>query len=89
MTNVSTELPYGIPYIELTDRGRRISFQKDCLEDVSIIRKVNEGEWEKLSTHIRSPYINEEAFPEGTKLSYNIDLTPANSNRRYQLEARL
>lgn len=88
MTSVSTEHPYGLPYIELTGKGRKISFRKDCLEDVAILRKVNEGEWEKLVKNTRSPYVDEESFPTGTKLSYVIELN-SGSNRRYEVEARL
>jgi hypothetical protein len=72
MTQISTEHPQHIPYIELTEQGRKISFRKECLEEIEIRRKVNENDWSPLAKNIRTPYIDEEDFPSGTKLSYAI-----------------
>lgn len=89
MTSISIEHPYGIPKIELVDKGRKISFQRDCLEEVTIMRKVNDGEWETLAERIRSPYVDEDGFTKGTKLSYAIELEPDGRKKLYKLEVRL
>ncbi|WP_114780600.1 hypothetical protein [Botryobacter ruber] len=89
MTNVSTDHPAGIPYIELTDEGRKISFRKDCLGELKILRKVNESDWETLIQRTNPPYVDQEAFPRGTKLTYAIELELHNEKKEYELEVRL
>ena len=89
MTNVKTGHPSHLPYIELTDKGRKISFRRDCLEEIEIQRKVNEQDWKLLVKNIRTPYTDEESFPDGTKLSYSIKLTENGEEKEYILDARL
>lgn len=89
MTDSSTNHPSHIPYIELTDQGRKISFRKDCLDEVEIYRKVDENEQELLVKNIRTPYIDQEEFPAGTHLSYAIRLTSAGDEKPYELDVRL
>lgn len=89
MTNSSTKHPQHIPYIELTDEGRKISFRKDCLDEVEIYRKVDENERELLIKNIRTPYIDQEEFPAGTQLSYSIRLVSSGEEKPYELDVRL
>lgn len=89
MTNVSTNHPYGIPYLELIEKGRKISFQKDCFIDIKILRKVNDGEWHTLVEQVKSPFIDADAFSSGTGLSYSIELVLNGEKKQYELEARL
>lgn len=89
MTNTSTNHPQHIPYIELTEEGRKISFRKDCLDEVEIYRKVNENDWELLIKDIRTPYTDQEEFPAGTLLSYSIRLGSAGEEKPYELDVRL
>lgn len=89
MTDVSTNHPFGLPYIELTEQGRRISFRRDCLGQAKIYRKVNQGEWEIIIQHIRPPFVDTEAFPHGTKLSYSIELELNNGKKKYELDVML
>ncbi|WP_247236788.1 hypothetical protein [Telluribacter sp. SYSU D00476] len=89
MTEVSTDHPSGLPYIELTEQGRKISFRKECLGDVKIFRKVNDGEEELLVQGIRTPYTDADSFPEGSKLTYTIELDQDRQKHQYHLEARL
>lgn len=89
MTDVSTDHPYGIPYIELVEQGRKISFQRDCLGEVKIYRKVNEEDWNLLIQQTRTPYVDTEEFPSGTKISYKIELEQNHEKHQYTLEVRL
>ena len=89
MTDVRTNHPNGIPYIELTEEGRKISFRKECLGNVKIFRKVNEEDRKKLIQDTRTPFVDTEKFPEGTVLSYTIELDQDGEKHEYQLEARL
>ena len=89
MTNVQKDHPNGIPYIELTEAGRRISFRRDCLGEVKIFRQVNDGEPQLLIQGIRTPYVDAESFPGGTKLSYTIELELNDEKKQYTLEARI
>lgn len=89
MTDVSTDHPYGLPYIELNEKGRQISFRKDCLGEVKIYRKVNDGEWDMLIQRTRTPFTDTEAFPNGTRLGYTIELEQSGEKKQYNLEALL
>ncbi len=89
MTNITTDHPYGIPYVELTDNGRKISFERDCLADVKILRRINDGDWVILMDRARSPYTDTEKFPTGTHLSYSVELEINGKHQKYELEAML
>ena len=89
MTDVSTDHPENIPYIELSDKGREISFRRDCFGTLKIYRKVNEGEEELLIQKARTPYIDKEAFPSGTSLTYTIELEQDNEVQKYTLKANV
>ncbi len=88
MTDVSTDHPNNLPYIELTAKGRHISFRKECLGEVKIYRKVNEeSNWKMLIQDTRTPFVDTENFPDGTRLSYAIELDLDGKMHRYELEA--
>lgn len=87
MTSITPEHPYGIPAIELTANSRKISFEKECLADVKIVRKVNDAEPELLIERARSPYTDEAQFPKGTRLTYTIELTHEGQPKSYTLQA--
>ena len=89
MTDVSTDHPSGIPYIELVEQGRKISFRRDCLGEVKIYRKINDEDWKLLIQQVRTPYVDAEDFPSGTTISYAIELDQENKKNKYNLEVRL
>ena len=89
MTDVRTDHPDNLPYIELSEEGRRISFRKECLGDVKIYRQLNDGEAELLIQDTRTPYVDTDEFPQGSRLSYTIELDQNGRKHEYQLEARL
>ncbi|WP_017733307.1 hypothetical protein [Nafulsella turpanensis] len=89
MTDVSTDHPENIPYIELAEEGRQISFRKDCPGAIKIYRKVNEDERELLIQQTRTPYLDKEKFPSGTKLTYSVELEQGNETKKYELKARV
>ena len=51
-------------------QGRKLYFNKECLEPVTIQRKVNEGKWEMISKNSRTPYIDDEPFDSPVVLAY-------------------
>ena len=89
MTDVSTNHPSGLPYIELLVEGRKISFRRDCFGEISIHRKVNEGEWEVLAQRVRSPFVDKDPFPSGTEIAYSVELELDDKTHQYQLDVRL
>ena len=54
----------------LVPEGRKLYFSKDCLEAVTIQRKVNDGEWEIITKNTRTPYIDGEQFNSTVVLTY-------------------
>jgi hypothetical protein len=89
MTNIQTDHPGGLPYIEFTEEGRQISFRRDCFGEIKIYRQVNDGESELLIQQTRTPYVDPDNFPKGTKLSYTVELEQNKEKKQYTLEARL
>ncbi|PRY13799.1 hypothetical protein CLV24_105169 [Pontibacter ummariensis] len=89
MTDVSTDHPGNIPYVELLEEGRKISFRRDFFGEIRIQRKVNDGEWKVLAERVRSPYVDAEDFPPGTRLSYAVGLELDNEKHSYELVAVL
>ena len=89
MTDVSTDHPENIPYIELREEGREISFRRDCFGTLKIYRQVNKGEQELLIKQARTPYIDTEKFPSGTSLTYTIELEQDNDVQKYTLKANV
>lgn len=89
MTTLNTDHPNHLPYIELVEEGRKISFRRDCLGDLEIFRKVNDKDEALLIKKARTPYVDEEEFPPGTKLNYSIRLEENGEEKQYELEVRL
>ncbi|OKL40464.1 hypothetical protein [Pontibacter flavimaris] len=89
MTDISTEHPDSIPSVELLNQGRRINFSKHCLGDVKVRRSVNKGSWDTLTEQARSPYIDQDDFPAGTHLLYEVELEQDNERKKYELEVSL
>ena len=89
MTDVNTDHPNHLPYIELIESARKISFRRDCFGEIEILRKVNNGNWELLIKKVRTPYIDEEKFPSGTKLSYVIRLEENDEKKQFNLNVWL
>ncbi|WP_266205911.1 hypothetical protein [Pontibacter kalidii] len=89
MTDVSTEHPDRLPAVELLEQGRSISFNKDCLGDVRVRRSVNNGPWDTLTEQARSPYVDQDYFPAGTHLLYEVELEQNNERKKYELEVSL
>lgn len=54
----------------LVPEGRKLYFDRECLDAVTIHRKVNDGEWEIVSKNTRAPYIDEEQFDSPVVLAY-------------------
>ena len=54
----------------LIPKGRKLYFDKECLETVTIHRKVNDGEWEIVSKNTQTPYIDRERFDLSVVLAY-------------------
>lgn len=89
MTNVQTGHPSGLPYIEFTAEGRQISFRRDCFGEIKIYRQVNDGEIMLLIQQARTPYVDTDDFPKGTKLSYTIELEQEGQTHKYNLDVWL
>lgn len=89
MTDVSTTHPNRYPYIELVSDGRKIDFKKDCLEEVDIFRKVEDGDWQLLIKNARTPYVDTGKFSKGTKLAYRVQLGTGKEREEYQLKVFL
>lgn len=89
MTKINTDHPNHIPYIELTEKGRKISFHRDCFGEIEIWRRVNEQDWELLIQKIRTPYVDQEKFPPRTRLTYSIRLEENEEKKQFNLDVQL
>lgn len=42
--------------LRLTDLGAELYFEKECLESVNVLRRVDDGEWKQIAKGVRTPY---------------------------------
>ena len=54
----------------IVPEGRKLYFIKECLDAVTIHRKVDDGEWTIISKNTRTPYIDDEQFNPPVVLAY-------------------
>lgn len=61
--------------ITLTEqKARKIEFRKPCLDSLTILRKINDGNWQILAKDVRLPFIDDETFEDPVHLEYHIKL---------------
>ena len=70
-TILSTWKDHGFSVL-LVPEGRKLYFDKKCLEAVTIQRKANDGEWEVLAKNTRTPYVDSEKFNLPIVLTYKV-----------------
>lgn len=58
--------------VELLPEGRKLYFQKECLEAVTILRKRNGKKWKIIAKNVRTPYTDDEPFSGPANLIYKI-----------------
>jgi hypothetical protein len=58
--------------ILLTDAGRKLYFDKECLEKITILRRVNEGEWITIGKEVRAPFLDIDEIPTPAEITYKI-----------------
>lgn len=68
---------------------RKIYFRRDCFGAIEISRRVNDGGWKLLIQKVRTPYVDEEKFPPGTKLSYSIRLEENEEKKQFSPDVQL
>lgn len=56
----------------LTGEGRQLYFQKECLEPVSVFRKVNDDYWENIAKGVRPPYTDSKEINSPAKIEYKL-----------------
>lgn len=87
MTQLKDKHPKDIPSVSFSEQGgRKVDFQKDCLGEVTVFRKVNDGAFELLARNERPPYIDEETFGPDTRLTYSVKIKEeGEEEKRYDL----
>lgn len=56
-----------------TDEGRQLHFEKECLESVSVFRKVNDGDWKNIAKGVRTPYTDPLQINSPATIEYKLD----------------
>lgn len=75
MTDFKDVLSVNNPHelrVLLTSEGRQLYFQKECLEPVSVFRKVNDDKWENIAKGIRPPYTDLLEINSPAKIEYKL-----------------
>jgi hypothetical protein len=47
-------------------------FDKECLERITVLRRVNEGEWQTIGKNIRAPFLDRDEVQAPAEISYKI-----------------
>ena len=68
---LSVKKPHELRVI-LTDKGRQLHFQRECLESVSVLRKVNDGEWKDIAKGVKTPYTDPLQINSPAKIEYKL-----------------
>jgi len=89
VTEINISHPSGLPYLELTGEGRKISFQRDCLGRITLFRTVDGQAEELLMENSRSPITDNQEFPPGSHIVYKIVLDLYHKTHEYELQVRL
>jgi hypothetical protein len=58
--------------ILIVPEGRKVYFEKDCLETVTILRKVGDQAWQVIANEVHAPYIDSEKFELPVLLLYKV-----------------
>lgn len=95
MTEIKNNVPHqdqsGLPSITLTHQNfREIAFSKQCLEDVTILRKIDDEPWQVIARSTRFPYTDSDMFDRPVRLKYHLkSVLPDGATDDYYLEASL
>lgn len=60
--------------ISILEQGRRIEFEKKCLTNIKIFRKINNQDWLNIAEQVFSPYVDTEKIKGPAIISYFIIL---------------
>ena len=77
MTQVRNNAPHqnqrDLPSITLTPENfREVKFSKPCLDDLTTLRKVDDGSWQVIARNTRFPYTDSDQFDHPVHLEYHI-----------------
>ncbi|MBT1701801.1 hypothetical protein [Chryseosolibacter indicus] len=75
MTEIKTILPLTSQHqleIELIGEDRKLFFKKECLEYVTIYRKVNDDNWLQIVKNARAPFVDSETFIKPVHIEYKV-----------------
>lgn len=90
MTQLKDKHPKDIPSVSFSEQGRKVDFQKDCLGEVTVYRKVNDRAFELLARNVRPPYIDEEIFKPDTQLTYSVRIKEeGEEEKRYDMPVNI
>lgn len=92
MTEIKNHISPGHPdrvSVEFNENQQpKLYFDKLCQEAVSIERRTDGGEWQKLAEGVRSPYTDENYPAHTTQLRYRI-LFGEQEPKSYELAVNL
>lgn len=58
--------------VHILPEGREISFRKECLEPVTISRKINDQAWKEVAKNVRTPFVDSDKFQTPVTLHYKV-----------------
>jgi hypothetical protein len=58
--------------VPLTDEGRQVYFEKDCMDEVTVLRRINSGRWTEIGKDVRTPFFDPEKIPEPAEIEYKV-----------------
>jgi hypothetical protein len=66
--------------ILVTSGGRKLIFKKECLENVTILRKIDEGKWQAIAQNARTPYTDSDVISPSAHIEYKIHFRDRSSS---------
>ena len=56
----------------LTEEGRKIYFAKECLDEVTVLRRINEEPWKEISRDVRTPFFDTDKISTPAYVEYKL-----------------
>lgn len=74
MTDIRDELSSrgsGFQYSP-EEEWKKMFFSKECVEKITILRRIHKGEWQTIGKDVRAPFLDSDQISTPAEISYKI-----------------
>lgn len=56
----------------VTNEGRKVYFDKDCFDRVTVLRRINGGKWSEIGKDVRTPFVDTDVVASPADIEYKV-----------------